>query len=583
VPRLRLAPIAALAALIALPFSSCGDSYEVPTGEGEWILVDLYHTRLQNPLDHRMVKGSYAYQGVHGYSRLFDHLDANGYPWGVIENQPLSAARLEGYKALFINLVSSRYEDFTDEEVEVIKDFVRGGGGLFLIADHTNVYRHAERCNRFLIPMGLEITYHSSLDTGANSVSGLGWIAIDNLEEHPTNSGVDMISFQTGGVVQPVADGAMATARTSERGYGDLWIESNGGGFYGDWRHTDDELEPKGNVPVVAAAEYGEGRVVVVGDQNIYGDAWLHFGDNFKHALNVFEWVTGNEDAELPLRNTPTAGTPLAVDIKANNYAPGDSGSKGYYTFFVNFNRDQTVTTTGVLRYTGDEDAIVFPTPENTFSEDDLAAIRGYLDAGKRVVITVHAPELVDDDKQAAVQLIRELAPGFTLSDGTDTVTFDAASTLAEIQAGIDTLDLTPVEGYMQLEADARFPGVEDLDVGMLSSRSVPELDDAGEPVLDEDGDPVSTTVYDPSHLAVTSDWGEPLLQASTGADVARIKKVGAGELIVFVQDRHWRNSSIGKSEAKAPPAAGKDNVEFQYLFVDYLETPVATEEGDAQ
>ena len=85
-PRLRLAPIAALAALIALPFSSCGESYEVPTGEGDWILVDLYHTRLQNPIDHRMVKGNYSYQGVHGYSRLFDHLDDNGYPWGVLEN-----------------------------------------------------------------------------------------------------------------------------------------------------------------------------------------------------------------------------------------------------------------------------------------------------------------------------------------------------------------------------------------------------------------------------------------------------------------------------------------------------------------
>ena len=129
--RLRLPVLASLASLIALSFSSCGgETYEVPQGDGTWILVDLYHTRLQNPEDHRMVKGNYAYQGVHGYSRLFDHLEANGYPWSSIRERELSAERIEGYDALFINLLSSRYPDFTEDEVEVIKDYVRGGGGL---------------------------------------------------------------------------------------------------------------------------------------------------------------------------------------------------------------------------------------------------------------------------------------------------------------------------------------------------------------------------------------------------------------------------------------------------------------------
>lgn len=577
--RPRLPALATLATLIALSFSSCGgETYEVPQGDGAWILVDLYHTRLQNPEDHRMVKDSYAYQGVHGYSRLFDHLEANGYPWSSIRERTLSAERLEGYDALFINLLSSRYPDFTEEEVEVIKDYVRGGGGLFLIADHTNVYRHAERANRFLIPMGLEITYHSALDTAENSVSGLGWIAIDNLEEHPTNAGVDMISFQTGGPVQAVSADGTVTARTSERGFGDLWIEENGGGFYGDWRRTDEELEPLGNVPVVAAAEYGEGRVVVVGDQNIYGDAWLHFGDNFKHALNIFEWVTKNEGAEVPLRDTPTSGTPLAIDIKHNGYAPGDSGSRGYYSFFVNFNRDQTVTATGVLRYSGQEQAIVFPSPDDEFTDDELDSIRGYLDDGKRVVILADARELADDNRRGTVQLIRELAPGFTVSDGTDTVTFGASDRVDDLQAALDALTFQVDDSYMTLEPDARLPGAQDLSVGELTSRVEDVLDGDGQPTFDEDGDRITETFYDPHHLVVTSSWGEPLMRSDGGVDVARVAPASNGELIVFVQDKLWRNASVGKSEAKRPPAAAMDNVELEYLFVEYLETDVATE-----
>ena len=71
---LRLWPIFVLAATLA----SCEleERFEPPDGPGPWVLVDLYHTRIQNPEDYRLVKGNYDYQGAHGYARAFDHLSA---------------------------------------------------------------------------------------------------------------------------------------------------------------------------------------------------------------------------------------------------------------------------------------------------------------------------------------------------------------------------------------------------------------------------------------------------------------------------------------------------------------------------
>ena len=64
---------AGLIALLTVALLSCGnpleeETYHRPVGEGPWILVDLFHTRKQNPEDYHLYKGNYAYQGVYRVS-----------------------------------------------------------------------------------------------------------------------------------------------------------------------------------------------------------------------------------------------------------------------------------------------------------------------------------------------------------------------------------------------------------------------------------------------------------------------------------------------------------------------------------
>lgn len=524
-----------------------------PGGDGPRVLVDLYHTRKQNPEDYRLVKGLYRYQGTHGWARAFDHLENNGYTWRSVREEPLSEQLLANYDVLFINLVHDERPDFSADEVTAIKEFVENGGGLFVVGDHSNVYYHAQRINRFLKPMGIEVTYHTAIDYGEHQVAGLAWIAIDDIINHPTTEGVDMLSFQTGGLMRKSTEDGTVIARLSDQGFGDFWDESTGVGFYGNWSHDgDDDIEPRGASPVGMAAEYGQGRVVVIGDQNMMGDVWLHMAGNFKHWLNTMEWLSQTEGSGMPLRNTRPFGTNIGVDMHHTRFSPGNASLDNYYTFFVNFNRDQGVTGRGITEFDNSDDVLILPTAKRDFDQPTLERINAYLEAGKRVVVMCDIDTVaLSTQTHPTIDLIRYLAPSFEISSATTTVSFEGKTTAAIVEE-LKAANITRKEGLLELESEVF--DVDGITVGSYNNLN----DDATAHVVE-----------------VTSGWGTSLVKTTDGVDIARRKKVGAGELVVFIQDGFWRVRTMGKTEIAPPPTTGAASVDFQYRFIDYLKSPL--------
>ncbi|MCB9647327.1 MAG: hypothetical protein H6730_12115 [Deltaproteobacteria bacterium] len=539
--------------LLALAAACGSEPFEAPGGRpGRWVLVDLVHTQLQNPLEHRLTRGDYAYQGVHGYARLFDHLAAHGYPWTATRTLRLSDSLLEGFSVLFINLLHEGADDFTQDEIDAIHRFVARGGGLFVVADHSNVYRHAERINRVLVPMGMEVRYLTALDSPAHSVAGSAWILIDNLAAHPTNEGVALISFQTGGVLGTDA----GTAFLSEDGFGDLWDEANEDGFYGNWRFDGDEaVEPRGaDLPVVAATEYGEGRVFVVGDQNVYGDVWLHFADNFAHATNAFEWLAGGPEVAPPLRERPVDGLDLAVELTRAGFALGQGASDRYYGLYHHLNRHHGVTARATTRLDVMRDALMIPTPREAYDAAAVEAVQAYLRAGRRVILLLDVSMLT----APAVALLRQLAPDFS---------FEMAGQPADLSG-------EPRAVAARFAAVPRLQGRRPVTVGPpgrldFNPEALARLQ-VGARISDEgDGDEAFVV------LDVTSSWGLPLFAAG-GRDLARVAPVEAGELVIFLQDGLLRSRTLGRKESEPPPPGGEAAAELLYGLLDYLRTPVA-------
>lgn len=545
----------ALAILFLVP--ACSEDLEtyerpVPHGEGPWVLFDHYHARKQNHVDFQLDKGVYRYQGAFGYSRFVEHLERNDYKWAEIREMPLSAERLDGFDALFINLVSNERPDFSEEEVDAIIEFVGAGGGLFVIADHTNVYDHAERVNKFLEPMGVEVLYYTAVDyPPEHSVAGLGWILVDDIVEHPVTNGVEKISLQTGG---PMAsdDGQGDLAFTSEDSFGDLWNKESGLGYYGDWRF-DEEDDLEGPLNVHAAVEYGEGRIIVAGDQNMFGDPWLNYVDNFQIAMNSMEWIVQRDGTGAPLRSADIPGLEIALDQVHNQYGAGNLGAQnGYFAYLVNSNRDRETTTKGALRIT-DEEVLKYMNPSVEFEESELDTIKSHMEDGATVVIGFE-PNSV---RQPAFQLLAALDPDFSFSYGGETYGVDDWETL-------DAAEIVTTPGAEPLSSPQM--NLSDLTTSAWTKAPNTRPPENADPV--EPNNP-TTPEAEPYWFDVSSEWGEEFISAGDYT-VARRKSMGGGELIVFVQDGIFRTKTLG-DYLTPPNALNQPAHELNFRFLEYL------------
>jgi hypothetical protein len=302
------------------------------TGPLTRILEDNVHATKQNTT-YQLTETDYLYSHMYAFRRVFTHMNKNGYEHDRLVGGKLTAELLASYDILFINLMDESKPYFTEEEQTAVEQFVFNGGGLFVIADHTNVYDHADKMNPLLQPFGITIRYEICVDVSPHTVAGLGWILVSDLTEHVVNEGLHEYSLQTGAPI----DGPGGIGFTSPNGWGDAWDPEMAGGYYGNWAKDADEVS--GPQAVVQAVSYGSGGVFVAGDQNMFGDPYVWFIDNGGLALNAFEWLAHREDEEPALRTRPVDGLNIHIDTRADNLSMGQSGSSDHYTFYTNMNR----------------------------------------------------------------------------------------------------------------------------------------------------------------------------------------------------------------------------------------------------
>ncbi|MFW6058126.1 MAG: hypothetical protein ACOC9W_04645, partial [Persicimonas sp.] len=345
-----------------------------------------------------------------------------------------------------------------------------------------------------------------------------------------------VISMQTGAPILT----EHGVAHSSDESFADYWDEDDDGGFYGNWKHDgDEELEPRGPLTAAAARNYGDGRVVVTGDQNMFGDAWLHFGHNFALFMNTMQWLAGQEDA-APLRGARPSGLNVGLDMSVNEFRVGRKGADGYYTSFVNWNRDRAVSASARVGVDSADDVLFLLEPTVEVDEASIERIEDYFAEGKTVILTFEA----DDIAEETVSLLEELAPDFSLS--VDGETYRVSEDAEEL---VD-LEVPASEGARKLDSD--YLDVDDLEVASLDG-----------------GGGLSKYL-----LEIDSEWGESFMTAQNGEasiDVARRSERGDGELIVFIQDGFWRNRTLGDSETDPPTEDNADAIELQYRLLDYL------------
>ncbi|MEM6927030.1 MAG: hypothetical protein AAF602_08890, partial [Myxococcota bacterium] len=397
------------------------------------VLVDSNHQLEAHP-DLVFDDNEFAYSPSQSISRVLRNLVAeHDFRYRQLHEGPLTLELLRAHDVLFFNVPTfvksgssksaRKMPDLSDDEIGALTQWLNEGGAAWVIGEHNNAYDNMEGLNPFFEPLGIEIlpAYASETGRGRYAMDHGGYILmIRHYSPHPVTEGVRMTSWSGGAPFAVGSTGGIAFL--SETGFIDIGNYITEKPVKWSNHKVDPSLdEYQGpDIPVMLAADVGEGRLVVAGDHNMIGNQWLGIGDNYAFTMNAFQWLAGRE-AEPPFRDTPPRGVRIGFEQEISGWTVGRRDMASFYNFFYNFSRRPDVFPVGMMDLSDDVDIIGFLDPPGAYPEAELAKVDRALDDGKPLFLLLDA----ERPGQGSLQLLRRYAPDLELeSAGT---TFRAA------------------------------------------------------------------------------------------------------------------------------------------------------------
>ena len=380
------------------------------------ILLDSYHA---HNYDYGLSPTNYDYHSLHGNTDAFNYLISKGYQNNELINQKLDAATLAQNGIFYLNLVSDDLPNFTVNEILSIKTYVKNGGNLFIISDHSNCYNHSHKLEPLLLELGIQVFKETACDVYPNTIGkGNGWVIISDFVPHPVTRGLTEVVFMTGGTV----DDKYAVAKLSAKGWGDyytdnIWGETSNRSFLGDWINNSNERQ--GALGVVLAKDYGKGKIVVVGDQNVFGNFWIKYADNYKLFINIIHWLSSSKEASLSYESFINEKKPNVLFLE--NYLDPDFGitnNNGFYNLFFGTSKRYWSFSSNKIEY--DYSLIVLSPRSLPLNEPQVDSINKHLGQGKSIVILENGARLSAKSKSLVARLDSTLKR--LDSDGTEAI-----------------------------------------------------------------------------------------------------------------------------------------------------------------
>ena len=158
------------------------------------------------------------------------------------------------------------------DEIEALVKFVRGGGNLLVLLHISSPVA------RLTEPFGIVVSNFVISQPEDNIAGHSQDFLVTKLRKHPLTNGVKKIAvYGTWGLL--TEKGAVTVAATSDKAWADL-----------NRNRTKDANEPVQSFGIVAASEFGRGRVVVVADDAPFANRFINDADNKRFSDNVIKW-----------------------------------------------------------------------------------------------------------------------------------------------------------------------------------------------------------------------------------------------------------------------------------------------------
>lgn len=214
----------------------------------------------------------FEFNGPNGrYSELANQLTTQGYV-NSSGTASLTSIDLSAFDILVYGDAMVAFAPITDDELTTIRDFVYEGGGLLLMPDIKNSGGYTEM-QKLAGLFEAEIGVQPFMATEIHSTL---------ISPHPSVRDVDSIFFLHSSTFKP----GMLTPTAFHF-----------------------------NQPMIAAGEYGQGRVVLIADSdalaNVRGDFYINRADNRQLATSIFRYLAVPE----PSVHAIVAGTLAAIAV----------------------------------------------------------------------------------------------------------------------------------------------------------------------------------------------------------------------------------------------------------------------------
>lgn len=258
---LKFIMVSALSFLLfsALPPDSLaaksGDAKKAARGA---TVFDLFHAEIFSPVQTGPLHYSDFYEG---FRKAGEDVSVS-----MVEVTPES---LKGVKT-FVLAGPSR--DLWPGEIEALVKFVNGGGNLLVLL------HISKPVARLTEPFGILVSnFVISEPEGLINGQSQDFLVTD-LTDHPVTRGVKKIAvYGTWGLMTEKK--ASTIAATSKRAWADL-----------NRNRAFDKNEPVQSFGIVAVAESGKGKVVVVADDAPFANRFINEADNKRFSDNIIRW-----------------------------------------------------------------------------------------------------------------------------------------------------------------------------------------------------------------------------------------------------------------------------------------------------
>jgi len=207
-------------------------------------------------------------------------LERSGFRVAAIEPGTEIGSSLREHDVLFV--INCSYA-WTDTDLAAIADWVRLGGRLIVLGDHTDVFGLAESSNRLMARWGIAFKFDSAYHARsawpgcvAMLAPSLVWTAPEFLLSHSIGA-----SLRLSGSARAVVDGRW--------GFSDIGVRENVMGSYLGNYHWD-QGERFGDVTLIARVSEGAGSVTVYGDTSAFQNGALA-GSYHNHVIPLLLWL----------------------------------------------------------------------------------------------------------------------------------------------------------------------------------------------------------------------------------------------------------------------------------------------------